>query len=55
MPFAGVGWRHVIRPRCNQQKCWTWSYMSRGGCRFEPGHSGPCKPVSRGRRNYAFV
>lgn len=35
-------------PTCQRRV--TWSY-DRGGCRFAPGHDGPCKPVGSGRRN----
>jgi hypothetical protein len=31
----------LVRRWC--QRTITWSH-SRGGCRFEPGHAGACKP-----------
>lgn len=28
---------------CRNRRAWSWSTL-RGGCRFGPGHAGPCKP-----------
>lgn len=49
MPWWGSGWREP-RPKTCQRRV-TWSMM-RGGCRFAPGHAGPCKPVGSGARGY---
>lgn len=43
MPMFGYGPRFVRR-WCRRP--YTWS-QSRGGCRFEPNHQGPCKPRKR--------
>jgi hypothetical protein len=38
-------WGHrLVKRLCSRKYSWS---QSRGGCRFDPNHKGPCKPRKR--------